>query len=56
MNDMIKYIPESVLDEVEKLKSQRKFDEAMKMVNSILSEDPQNEDALLQVADIYYRS
>jgi DNA-binding SARP family transcriptional activator len=56
MNDMSKYIPESVLDEVEKLKNQRKFDEAMKMVNSILSEDPHNEDALLQVADIYYRS
>ena len=53
---MGKYIPESVLDEVEKLKNHKKFDEAMKIVNSILSEDPHNEDALLQVADIYYRS
>lgn len=56
MKDMGKYIPESVLDKIEKLKNQKKFDEAMKIVNSILSEDPHNEDALLQVADIYYRS
>lgn len=53
---MIKYIPESVFDEIETLKNQKKFDDAMKIVNKILSDDPHNEDALLQVADIYFRS
>lgn len=53
---MIKYIPEEVMDEIENLKSNKKYSDAMKLVNSILSDDPNNEDALLQVADIYYRS
>lgn len=53
---MIKYIPESVLDEIEQLKSNKEYDKAMKLTNSILSEDPNNEDALLQVADIQYRT
>lgn len=52
---MIKYIPESVMNEVEELKNLWKFDEAMRIVNSILSDNPSNEDALLQVADIQYR-
>lgn len=53
---MTKYIPESVLNEIETLKSNREFEKAMQLTNSILSEDPNNEDALLQVADIQYRS
>ncbi len=52
---MTSYIPESVIDEVEELKKIEKFDEAMRIVNSILSKNPNNEDALLQVADIQYR-
>ena len=52
---MTSYIPESVMDEVEELKKIEKFDEAMRIVNSILSKNPNNEDALLQVADIQYR-
>ena len=53
--NMIKYIPESVINEVEELKNLWKFDEAMRIVNSILSDNPSNEEALLQVADIQYR-
>ncbi len=53
---MIKYVPESVLDEIEQLKTNKEFDKAMRLTNSILSEDPNNEDALLQVADIQYRT
>lgn len=52
---MTTYIPESVIDEVEELKNIWKFDEAMRIVNWILSRNPSNEDALLQVADIQYR-
>lgn len=52
---MIKYIPESLMNEVEELKDLWKFDEAMRLVNWILSDNPSNEDALLQVADIQYR-
>ena len=52
---MIKYIPESILDELEELKDLWKFDEAMRIINGVLIDDPNNEDALLQVADIQYR-
>ncbi len=52
---MSTYIPESVLDNIENLKKDWKFDEAMKIINSLLSKNPSNEDALLQVADIQYR-
>jgi len=52
---MTTYIPESMIDEVEELKNIWKFDEAMRIVNWILSKNPNNEDALLQVADIQYR-
>lgn len=49
------YIPEQLLDEIEQLKESGKFDEAIRVVNTILSKDPSNEDALLQIADIQYR-
>lgn len=52
---MWKYIPDSVLEEIEELKELGKFDEAMRVINAILVKDPHNEDALLQVADIQYR-
>jgi len=50
------YVPESVINEVEELKEIWKFDEAMRIVNSILAQNPKNEEALLQVADIQYRN
>jgi len=53
---MSDYIPSSVIDEVEELKDLWKFDDAMRIVNAILSKNPLNEDALLQVADIQYRT
>ena len=49
------YIPETLIDEIEELKELWKFDEAIRIVNSILSRDPSNEDAILQIADIQYR-
>ena len=52
---MADYIPEQLLDEIEQLKDSGKFDEAIRVVNTILARDPSNEDALLQIADIQYR-
>ncbi len=52
---MTSYIPESLIEEVEELKNIGKFDEAMRIINWILIKNPNNEDALLQVADIQYR-
>lgn len=49
------YIPSSVREEIEELKTQGKFDEALKRVNHMLMRDPTDEDALLQVVDIEYR-
>ena len=49
------YIPEQLVDKIEQLKESGKFDEAIRVVNTILSKDPSNEDALLQIADIQYR-
>lgn len=53
---MSSYIPDSVINEVEELKELWKFDDAMRIINSFLTQNPNNEDALLQVADIQYRS
>lgn len=49
------YIPEQVIDQIETLKSEGKFGEALKIVNSILAKDPMNEEGLLQIVDIYYQ-
>ena len=46
------YIPEALIEEIEELKDLGKFDEAIQLVNKILSRDPSNEDAILQIADI----
>jgi tetratricopeptide (TPR) repeat protein len=49
------YIPESLRDDIEALKKEGKFDEALKKANHVLMSDPMHEDALLQVVDIEYR-
>lgn len=49
------YIPDSLIDEIEELKELGKFDEAIQKVNKILTRDPNNEDAILQIADIQFR-
>ena len=52
---MSTYIPEEVLDKIERLTSEWNFDEAKLYVNDILARDPKNEQALLMIADILYR-
>lgn len=52
---MSSYIPNQLIDEIEQLKELGKFDDAMKKINMVLFQDPNNEDALLQVTDIQYR-
>jgi len=53
--NMIAYIPESLIDKIEELKDLWKFDEAMRITNWLLVNNPNDEDALLQIADIQYR-
>ncbi len=49
------YIPDSLREDIETLKKEGKFDEALKKVNHVLMRDPTHEDALLQIVDIEYR-
>jgi len=49
------YIPPSEIEKLDLLKANGEFEKAMKLVNSFLIKDPENEEALLQVADIKYR-
>lgn len=49
------YIPDSFRDDVENLKKEGKFEQALKKVNHILMSAPTDEWALLQVVDIEYR-
>ena len=49
------YIPPALREEIEALKTEGKFDEALKKANHVLMRDPTHEDALLQVVDIEYR-
>lgn len=42
------------MNKIEDLKKEWKYDEALSLVNWILSKEPTNEEALLQVADIQY--
>ncbi len=49
------YIPEQLIDQIETLKSEGKFWEALKLVNSILAKDPTNEEGLMQIVDIHYQ-
>ena len=48
-------IPQIVLEDIESLKAQWRYDDALKKVNGLLSRDPTNREALYQVADIEYR-
>lgn len=52
---MATYIPDKLIDQIEALKESWDFNGAIKLVNSILTRDPSNEEALLQIADIHYR-
>ncbi len=53
---MSTYFLPSEIEQLETLKKDGKFIEAMRVVNRILVKDPRNEEALLQVADIKYRA
>ncbi len=48
-------IPEPLLARIEAYKKSWKFKEALKLVNTILSKNPSDKEALFQVADIEYR-
>lgn len=52
---MVTYIPPQLIQDIESLKKEGKFEDALKLVNHILVKDPSNKDALMQVADIQYR-
>ena len=49
------YIPEELEKEILELAESGKYDEAISLVNKILTRDPTNEQALLMVTDIQYR-
>jgi len=49
------YTHQSIIDEIEDLKTKWLFTQAIKKVNQILVKNPHDEDALLQIADIQYR-
>jgi antitoxin component HigA of HigAB toxin-antitoxin module len=48
-------IAPDLLNQLETLKNEKKYNEAISIVNRILTRDPHNHEALLQVADIQYR-
>ena len=49
------YIPPQLIQDLEQLKKEGKFEDALKLINHVLIKDPSNKDALMQVADIQYR-
>ena len=49
------YIPEELEKQILELAESGKYDEAISLVNKILTRDPTNEQALLMVTDIQYR-
>lgn len=49
------YIADKIIERVEQLKKQGKFEEALKVINHELMKNPTNEQALMQVVDIEYR-
>lgn len=49
------YISREQAQHIERLKSQWQRDEAISLINKYLVSDPNNEEALLQIADINYR-
>lgn len=54
-NEMDTYIPTELMDQVNQLVEEWKYDEAIGIANQILSRDPKNERALLTITDIFYR-
>lgn len=48
------YIDPKTLEQINNLKQSYKYKEALDLVNKILVKDPNNEEALLEVADIMY--
>ena len=54
-DDMDTYIPEEILETINQLTAEKKYDDAIKLVNTILARDPKNEQALLLITDIQYR-
>ena len=48
-------IPKQIIDEIDTLKAEWRYEEALKKVNNLLVHDPSNDEALFQVADIEYR-
>ncbi len=48
------YISWDFFEKIQNLKSNWEYDKALEMVNSVLCDDPNNEDALFEVADILY--
>jgi thioredoxin-like negative regulator of GroEL len=50
------YVPQDFYQQIEKLKKSGKFTDALKMVNSVLVSDPEDPEALMQIADIQYQS
>ena len=53
---IMSYVPQDFYQQIETLKKAGKFTDALKMVNSILVSDPEDPEALMQVADIQYQS
>ncbi len=48
------YVQPWFFDQIQDLKADWNYDEALKRVNSILCNDPNNKDALFEIADILY--
>ncbi len=48
-------LPQQLLDQIEWYKQTGDYDKALRLVNTVLSQDPKNKEALYQVADIQYR-
>jgi tetratricopeptide (TPR) repeat protein len=49
------YIPDELLEKIEKHKRIWEYDNAINIVNGILAKDPLNKEALIQISDIEYR-
>ncbi|MCS6983177.1 MAG: tetratricopeptide repeat protein [Candidatus Absconditabacterales bacterium] len=48
-------ITPAMLESIEALKKEKRYDEAIALVNTVLARNPNDRDALLQIADIQYR-
>lgn len=50
----MKYLHQELLDQINELKKNWNFEDALKILNWILLQDPYNEQVLMQIADIQY--